>query len=95
MTIFTIRLSYRSRVSTSMAEQCSITLGAGYVVNNATSSCEYCAYRVGDQFYGPLGFEFDQRWLDLGIFACYIVSSTAILFVAVSCLRSVWQEDQY
>jgi hypothetical protein len=35
MTVFTIGLSYRSRVSTSMAEQCSITLGSGYVVNAA------------------------------------------------------------
>lgn len=32
--------------------------GPGYIVNNETSSCEYCAYSVGDQFYTPLGFSF-------------------------------------
>jgi ABC-type multidrug transport system permease subunit len=25
--------------------------GLGYIVDNATSACEYCAYKIGDQFY--------------------------------------------
>jgi len=58
--------------------------GAGYLVSNATSACEYCAYKVGDQFYEPLGFSFDHRWRDLGIYICFVASNLIILFTAVS-----------
>ncbi|KAK3682398.1 ABC-2 type transporter-domain-containing protein [Podospora appendiculata] len=57
--------------------------GAGYLADNATSACEYCAYKVGDQFYGPLGMSFDNRWRDLGIFLGFLGSNLVILFVAV------------
>ena len=40
--------------------------GAGYILDNATSACQYCAYNVGNQFYEPLGFDFANRWRDLG-----------------------------
>ncbi|KAJ9131215.1 ABC-2 type transporter [Coniochaeta hoffmannii] len=56
--------------------------GAGYLVSNATSACEYCAYKVGDQFYEPLGFSFDHRWRDLGIYICFVASNLIILFTA-------------
>ncbi|KAK4183582.1 putative ATP-binding transporter [Podospora australis] len=56
--------------------------GAGYLVSNTTSDCEYCAYKVGDQFYEPLGFMFENRWRDLGIFIAFIGSNLLILFVA-------------
>lgn len=55
--------------------------GAGYIVNNATSACEYCAYKVGDQFYEPLGFTFDNRWRDLGILIAFIGSNLVFLFL--------------
>jgi ATP-binding cassette subfamily G (WHITE) protein 2 (SNQ2) len=58
--------------------------GAGYLVSNATSVCEYCAYKVGDQFYAPLEFKWEERWRDLGVYACYILSNLVILFLAVS-----------
>ncbi|KAB5583021.1 ABC-2 type transporter-domain-containing protein [Coniochaeta sp. 2T2.1] len=58
--------------------------GAGYIVDNATSACEYCAYKVGDQFYQPLGLSFDHRWRDLGIFIAFVGSNLIILFMAVS-----------
>ncbi|KAL3420870.1 BMR1-like protein (ABC-2 type transporter) [Phlyctema vagabunda] len=54
----------------------------GYLVDNATSACEYCAYKVGDEFYTPLGFEFSNRWRDLGILVAFIGSNLVILFVA-------------
>jgi ABC-type multidrug transport system permease subunit len=56
--------------------------GAGYLVNNQTSDCGYCAYNVGDQFYEPLGISFDTRWRDLGIFAAFIASNTIIMLIA-------------
>ena len=56
----------------------------GYLLNNATDACSYCAYKVGDQFYEPLGYEFGNRWRDFGIFAAFIGSNLIILFLAVS-----------
>ncbi len=58
--------------------------GAGYLVDNATRECEYCAYSVGDQFYEALGLSFGNRWRDLGIYIAFIGSNLVILFVAVS-----------
>ncbi len=57
--------------------------GLGYVVDNATSACEYCAYGLGNQFYEPLGFSYASRWRDLGIFVAFIGSNLIILFAAV------------
>jgi ATP-binding cassette subfamily G (WHITE) protein 2 (SNQ2) len=59
----------------------------GYLLNNATDACSYCAYKVGDQFYEPLGYEFGNRWRDFGIFAAFIGSNLIILFLAVSLTR--------
>ncbi|AEO64368.1 uncharacterized protein THITE_2110465 [Thermothielavioides terrestris NRRL 8126] len=56
--------------------------GAGYLVSNNTQDCEYCAYKVGDEFYQPLGLSFDNRWRDLGIYIAYIGSNLIILFLA-------------
>ncbi|CAN9112620.1 unnamed protein product [Alternaria alternata] len=59
----------------------------GYILDNATSACNYCAYKVGDEFYQPLGYEFSNRWRDLGIFAAFIASNLVILFVAAKYLN--------
>lgn len=56
--------------------------GLGYIANNDTSACEYCAYDIGNQFYEPLGFEYANRWRDLGIFAAFVGSNVIILFLA-------------
>ncbi|KAH8666459.1 ABC-2 type transporter [Xylariales sp. PMI_506] len=56
--------------------------GAGYIVDNATSACQYCAYKVGDQYYEALGFSFDNRWRDLGIFLAFIGSNLIIILLA-------------
>ncbi|KAN0117756.1 ABC-2 type transporter domain containing protein [Hyaloscypha variabilis] len=55
--------------------------GNGYIVNNATSACEYCAYKVGDQFYEGLGLNFGNRWRDLGILAAFVGSNLCLLFL--------------
>ncbi|EYB21283.1 hypothetical protein FG05_08309, partial [Fusarium graminearum] len=56
--------------------------GRGYLVNNSTQDCEYCAYKVGDEFYSTFNISFDNRWRDLGIYACFIVSNLIILVTA-------------
>lgn len=58
--------------------------GAGYLLDNATQACEYCAYKIGDQFYATFQMSFDDRWRDLGIFIAFVGSNLIILFLAVS-----------
>lgn len=60
--------------------------GNGYLVDNATQACEYCAYKIGDQFYSAFSMNFDHRWRDLGIFVAFVGSNLIILFFAVSFL---------
>ncbi|KAG9768781.1 ABC multidrug transporter I [Exophiala dermatitidis] len=55
--------------------------GAGYIADNATDLCRYCAYKVGDQFYKPLELSFSHHWRDLGIFAAFIGSNLILLFL--------------
>jgi ATP-binding cassette subfamily G (WHITE) protein 2 (SNQ2) len=59
----------------------------GYLLDEATNVCNYCAYKVGDEFYKPLGYSFDNRWRDLGIFAAFIGSNLIILFLAARYLN--------
>ncbi|PFH58758.1 hypothetical protein XA68_13278 [Ophiocordyceps unilateralis] len=56
--------------------------GPGYLVRNDTSECEYCAFKLGDEFYEPLGLSFAYRWRDLSILAAFVVSNVVILFSA-------------
>ncbi|RDL41763.1 Uncharacterized protein BP5553_01742 [Venustampulla echinocandica] len=56
--------------------------GLGYIANNATSACEYCAFKVGDQFYEGLSFNYENRWRDMGIFVAFIGSNLIILFLS-------------
>ena len=59
----------------------------GYLLDEAANLCNYCAYKVGDEFYNPLGYSFSNRWRDLGIFIAFIFSNLAILFVAARFLN--------
>ncbi|KAI0155258.1 ABC-2 type transporter [Xylariaceae sp. FL1272] len=61
--------------------------GAGYLVNNNTMNCEYCAYTVGNQFYNVFGYDYNLRWRDLGIFIAFVGSNTLILFMATRFLN--------
>ncbi|CRK25747.1 hypothetical protein BN1723_013684 [Verticillium longisporum] len=61
--------------------------GAGYIVDNSTSECQYCAFEVGDEFYTPLGFGFDKRWRDMGIFLAFFASNIVIIFLGARFLN--------
>ncbi|ROW13458.1 hypothetical protein VPNG_04398 [Cytospora leucostoma] len=56
--------------------------GIGYIVDNSTSNCEYCAYSVGDEFYESLGMSFSHRWRDCGIYIAFFVTNMIILITA-------------
>ncbi|KAK3714845.1 ATP-binding cassette transporter snq2 [Vermiconidia calcicola] len=55
--------------------------GPGYLANNQTSECSYCAFRVGDEFYEQFGISFDTRWRDFGILTAFIGSNLILLFL--------------
>lgn len=57
--------------------------GPGYIVDNNTNICKYCAYKVGDEFYNTLSISFDTRWRDLGILITFVGSNIIITFFAV------------
>jgi ABC-type multidrug transport system permease subunit len=61
--------------------------GSGYLVANNTQDCEYCAYKVGDEFYGTFQMNFDHRWRDLGIYVCFIASNLIVLMTATRFLN--------
>ena len=47
-----------------------VTAVGGYLTDatsSATSNCQLCAYKSGDEFFAPLGIEFTTRYRDLGI----------------------------
>jgi ATP-binding cassette subfamily G (WHITE) protein 2 (SNQ2) len=58
--------------------------GPGYLAQNATNVCEYCSYKVGDEFLSTLQLNFDNRWRDLGIFAVYVGTNVMLLLIGVS-----------
>jgi ABC-type multidrug transport system permease subunit len=64
--------------------------GLGYLADNTTQACEYCAYKIGDEFYSTFSMSFDTRWRDLGIFLAFIGSNLIILFLAVSLSYGCW-----
>ncbi|KAJ5626673.1 hypothetical protein N7528_004100 [Penicillium herquei] len=56
--------------------------GNGYIVDNSTQDCQYCLYKMGDQFYDAYDMNFDNRWRDLGILIAFVGSNLIILFLA-------------
>ncbi|KAI5293121.1 hypothetical protein KEM52_005819 [Ascosphaera acerosa] len=54
----------------------------GYLLSEAaTGVCDYCAYRVGDEFYGPLEMSWGNRWRDLGLMWMFVVTNLIILLI--------------
>ncbi|KAJ5930413.1 CDR ABC transporter [Penicillium verhagenii] len=57
------------------------TATGGQVLNKAaTSSCEYCAVTIADQYVAGSGIYYSQRWRNYGIVWAYIVFN---IFIAV------------
>jgi ABC-type multidrug transport system permease subunit len=60
----------------------------GYINNpNATSDCQYCTYRSGDEFYQNLGMKFDHRWRDMGIFIGFLFFNIFVTICASKLFR--------
>jgi len=60
----------------------------GYLQNgDATSGCQYCQYKVGDEFFSGLNMSFDNRWRDLGIVFAFSGFNMIVTLVASRYLR--------
>ncbi|PLW16757.1 hypothetical protein PCANC_12310 [Puccinia coronata f. sp. avenae] len=52
----------------------------GYLLNgNDTSGCQYCPYRVGDEYMRFLDLSFGHRYRDLVILFCFVVSNFLLI----------------
>ncbi|KAF9969888.1 hypothetical protein BGZ73_007566 [Actinomortierella ambigua] len=61
----------------------------GYINNpNATSNCEYCQYRVGDEFFIPLNMNYDHIWRNFGILWVYIAANLVFLLLGIRYFRA-------
>ncbi|CAO3589784.1 unnamed protein product [Absidia cylindrospora] len=63
--------------------------GLGYLENaNATDSCNYCQYSLGNDFYeARIGWSMDNRWRDMGILCAYWVFNVFAFSVFVYLFR--------
>ncbi|GAA6004217.1 uncharacterized protein JCM10292_007295 [Rhodotorula paludigena] len=61
---------------------------AGYVENlDATGSCRYCRMSSGEDYLQQIGFSWDHRWRDWGVFICFAVVNIATCFAATWVIR--------
>ncbi|EGF98878.1 uncharacterized protein MELLADRAFT_40565, partial [Melampsora larici-populina 98AG31] len=64
-----------------------VNSSGGYLENpDATSNCDYCQYRVGDEFYSTLNYSYSHRWRDLGILVGFCVFNSVVTVVAAKFL---------
>lgn len=57
-----------------------------YINNpNATSDCEYCQYRQGQDFFRGLSIVFEHRWRDVGIFIAVSTTPYPHLRTSLTC----------
>ncbi|KAG9049168.1 hypothetical protein FS837_010987 [Tulasnella sp. UAMH 9824] len=60
----------------------------GYVQNpNATSDCQYCQFKVGNEFFNGLNMRYENRWRDLGIVYAFFGFNIIVTIVASKYLR--------
>jgi len=54
---------------------------------NATDVCEYCQYKVGDEYFVPLHMSFDDRWRDVWVLFAYFIFNALATMLASRFLR--------
>ncbi|KAI0064587.1 hypothetical protein BV25DRAFT_1869256 [Artomyces pyxidatus] len=60
----------------------------GYLDNPSdSSSCRYCQYKIGDEFFLPLNIRYSFRWRDVFIFFCYFAFNFIATIIASRYLR--------
>ncbi|TRM61565.1 ABC-2 type transporter-domain-containing protein [Schizophyllum amplum] len=65
-----------------------VKASGGYLDNpDATDSCRYCQYRVGDEYFEPLHMSYEKRWRDAFILLAFF-GFNAIMTISKSFLLS-------
>ncbi|KAJ2354210.1 ATP-binding cassette transporter snq2, partial [Coemansia erecta] len=61
----------------------------GYLQNpDATSACNYCQFKVGDEYYQTLDWSFGYRWRNIGILFAFIGANIFITAMFIRNLKS-------
>lgn len=55
-------------------------LGTGYYQDGPNGSCQYCQFRVGDDYLATIQMNANNRFRDLGIICAYIIFNVALCF---------------
>jgi len=60
----------------------------GYLNNpNATTQCQYCQYKVGDEYFTPLNISFGNRWRDAFLIFAFFIFNMVMTIIASRFLR--------
>ncbi|KAJ2665525.1 ATP-binding cassette transporter snq2 [Coemansia sp. RSA 1199] len=66
-----------------------VSQATGYLQNpDATLACNYCQFKVGDEYYRTLDWNFGNRWRNLGILFAFIAANIAIGAVVIRLIKS-------
>ncbi|KAJ2254938.1 ATP-binding cassette transporter snq2 [Coemansia sp. RSA 451] len=66
-----------------------VSQATGYLQNpEATLACNYCQFKVGNEYYKTLDWNFDNRWRNLGILFAFIAANIAIGAVVIRLIKS-------
>ncbi|KAI9592418.1 ABC-2 type transporter-domain-containing protein [Syncephalis fuscata] len=67
--------------------------GPGYISNpSATSDCRYCQYKMGNEFFEPLGWDFTHRWRNFGIIIAFAVFNIFLVYLFMIRYRNTGQK---
>ncbi|EED18472.1 ATP-binding cassette transporter, putative [Talaromyces stipitatus ATCC 10500] len=66
----------------------SLQTATGYLMNpESLSDCQYCKYRDGQSYYHQYGFDFANRYSDIGIFIGFIALNFTMVIVMTYLLK--------
>ncbi|KAI1641146.1 ABC-2 type transporter-domain-containing protein [Biscogniauxia mediterranea] len=60
----------------------------GYLLNpDASTDCQYCPFRSGNDYLATLNIQADEKWRDFGIFLAFCVSNWALVYFFIYTVR--------
>lgn len=63
-------------------------MSGGFLLQpDATSGCQYCPYRSGNEYLATLNIEASQKWRDFGIFLAFCISNWALVYFFIYTVR--------
>lgn len=63
-------------------------MSGGFLLEpDATSNCQYCPYRTGNEYLATLNIEASQKWRDFGIFLAFCISNWALIYFFIYTVR--------